>query len=329
MKTEKLFLTYISKLKKQFKQAKTQKNPALWLYANNTRTFLFMVESLCKLFEKNPEDNNFKEWHDAFKKLEDGLGQIDFYDVFLKEFSKNKKIASKAIRYLESKKTKAVKKLNKRLIKGNWCGKRIEMFETFIKKKNAIIDPACIKRLEETIRGELIWLKQFAGSVKYNFSDIEFEVHEVRRKLRWISIYSQSLQGIVKLVEDKSKRGWQKKYFTKNIIASPFNKLPVAKDLPCYIEFKRNHFFAFSWMINELGILKDKGLKLELLAKAIRKTEGTNKTKALKTAQLQLGVKYTEQTVLSEASKITKEFFVKNKIADGLMNKPAVGKLKN
>ena len=44
------FEFYLVKLEELLKQAIREKNPGLWLYINDTRTTIFMLEGLAKLY---------------------------------------------------------------------------------------------------------------------------------------------------------------------------------------------------------------------------------------------------------------------------------------
>ena len=316
------FLVYSSEINKLFVKAKTQKNPALWLYTNNARVSFFMIESLCRIFDNGLNNPWFAHWHKTFKKLEDSLGQIDFYDAFIKEYSVNKKLSPDVIYYLQTKREKALKKFEKRISKENYLNLGLKNFETEFKKQNIKFDAATITKIERVIKTELTAIKQFASYNNYTYSYLEDHVHELRRKLRWIGIYSQSLQGIIKLTDSKQNYSWKKKYLTKEILQSPFNNIPLNK-FEKYIEVEKNHFYALNWIIRELGILKDRGLKTEIFSKAIRKTEKIEKEQALKKAHLLLGIKQSETDVLKKASLVSKEFFDKNNISEGLLYQPS------
>ena len=43
-----------------------------------------------------------------------------------------------------------------------------------------------------------------------------------------------------------------------------------------FLLFEKNYFLALSWMISELGILKDKGLKILAITEAWQQTTGSN-----------------------------------------------------
>ena len=77
--------------------------------------------------------------------------------------------------------------------------------------------------------GESIYsINEFVTKTKYHFDNVEEDVHELRRKLRWLSIYPQALQGFIQYSKDKKTELHLKKYLTKQIVNSPYNKLPIA-----------------------------------------------------------------------------------------------------
>jgi len=55
-KGEQRFNFFLDQLQSLLANAQNQKNPALWLYSNNARTTLFMLEALAKLVMAQPPD---------------------------------------------------------------------------------------------------------------------------------------------------------------------------------------------------------------------------------------------------------------------------------
>ncbi len=111
-------------------------------------------------------------------------------------------------------------------------------------------------------------IKKYKSRTK-EFTDIEKDVHELRRELRWLSIYPQALRGLMELKADGEPPEFLNKYLTPEIINSPYNKMPDGSGLQDHILLNQNYYFALSWMISELGKLKDSGLKIELLEQSI------------------------------------------------------------
>jgi hypothetical protein len=99
------------------------------------------------------------------------------------------------------------------------------------------------------------------------------------------------------------------KYLTKEITGSPFNIMPDAADQKCFLLFDKNRFYALSWLIAELGNLKDGGLKVEVIKEAILQTSKTTEKDALAKAYKLAGPKQiTIQQVLDTAEHLCKTY---------------------
>jgi hypothetical protein len=240
------------------------------LYKNNARTTLFMLESIARLVTKATADERAKKWRKVFKRLEDMLGQIDYYDAMVQEFSQNKNVSKTQMHYLRRKKGKALTRMNNTLKAKDFYRKfMINFSKTAIQDFN---DAAFLKTLEQNMKKDLQECALFFGEFKNGFHDMEHQVHELRRRLRWLSIYAQSLHGVVVLKSDSARYKWEKEFITPEVKASSFNKLPVKSELNYHIKVNQKAFYALSFVIQELGYIKDKGLSLECLGKAIQKT---------------------------------------------------------
>ena len=75
-----------------------------------------------------------------------------------------------------------------------------------------------------------------------------------------------------------------------------------------------------------MGDLKNNELRIEFLAKIIRKTSDLEHEAAIKKAEISLGSKESEAEILKHASLISDDFFNKHKIFDGLIIKSTVKK---
>ncbi len=205
---------------------------------------------------------------------------------------------------------------------------RTKAFSSFASQR-VEFDSDTIRKVELAIKSEISDINEFVNVSNCNFKYLEEEVHELRRKIRWISMYGHSLAGLIKLEANTKKENWEKKYLTKNILNLAFNKLPV-NAFSAHITFSKKHFYAVSWMINELGGLKDEGLRFEFLIKTIRKTSGLDYKAAATKAAGAFGHDESESVILKRASLISNDFFNKHKILDGLIIKsPATKKLVN
>lgn len=310
---------YSKQLLQLFKKAQSSKNPALYLYSKNARTPLFMAESVTRILMALSANPNFEKWHKVFKKLEDTIGEIDYYDAALKNFSSNKLIEKESLDYLLKKKNKLVDKLNKKLTEKEFY---LPIFnEVLLANELNLNDKLIIGEIKKHLTQELDNISEFFGQFHDSFDNMELQVHELRRKLRWISIYAQSLNGIIVLKPVKEKYEWEKEFITPAEKTSLYNNLTVTKNLNNYIYFNNKAFYALSNIIRKLGEIKDVGLSILLLEKCIRKTHFVKIGNIQQKAQEQLKLNTSEHDLLNEAHKILLLFLKKYGIQDELILK--------
>src|SRR6195952_4431032 len=111
---------YLTKIQVLLSKASTQKNAALWLYKNDARTPLFMLEALAKMYAKIHNKNKFTKLREQFKLLEDAIGAIDYYDNIAKDLLLIKKIPSEIISYLQAQTREKIQSLNEILVEKDW-----------------------------------------------------------------------------------------------------------------------------------------------------------------------------------------------------------------
>ena len=297
----------------------SQTNPAWFLYKNKARSALFMAESLTRLLDNLPENKELSKETKKIKKIEDSLGRIDDYDALYLLFSKNKKIKKKEADYFLAKREKEERKLNKKLIEKDFYQQTFHSLA--VTPLIHFHDKILIKKLHRQINKELRGCFNFYLKYPEAFTSMEKQVHALRRKLRWLSIYAQSFDGIIVLDPDKTKYEWEKRFITAAEIKSPYNKIPVTKKLEAYIHFNKKAFLALSYMVAALGKIKDKGLQMEELAKSICKTTGCSKQQARKLTVDQLNLKYSEEDLFKEAHTLLHAFFIKYRIHELLLKK--------
>ncbi len=307
------FETFLQQFEKTLSKAASQKNPALYLYQNNARTPLFMLEGLAKLYSSIYNQKKISKLKEHFKLLEDALGAIDYYDSIARQLANNKKIPPEINQYLLAQTREKLQHLNELLIEKKWIGdnnQRLVKIRKKLKEINWLEDEKNIEEIK-TFYGEAIYeIIEFTQTTNYHFDNMEEDVHELRRKLRWLSIYPQALQGCVQLAESKTKSKNLSKYLTKEIINSPYNQMPAAGDNHYILNLNKSYFLALSWIIAELGKLKDSGLTIVAIKEALQQTEAINEADALNKTYRMLGPKQIKLPVLlNEAEKISKIFF--------------------
>ena len=312
------FEMFLQQFEKILFKAASQKNPALYLFQNNARTPLFMLEGLAKLYSGIHNQKKFSKLKEHFKLLEDALGAIDYYDSISRQLANNKKIPLEINQYLLAQTREKLQHLNELLIEKKWIGEnneRLAKIRKKLKDSNWLDDEKEINEINIFYENAIYEIIEFTHSINYHFDNMEEDVHELRRKLRWLSIYPRALQGCIQLVESETSSKNLKKYLTTEIINSPFNKMPSAGGNQYILLLNKNYFLTLSWIIAELGKLKDNGLTIVAFKEALQQIEALNETAALNKAYRILGTKQIKLSVLlNDAEKISKTFFNENNL---------------
>lgn len=307
------FEYFLTQFETVLAKASRQKNPALWLYQNNARTPLFMLEGLAKLYSGIHNKKKFEKIKAHFKLLEDAIGQIDYYDAFAKELGTNKKIPAAVTNYLQAQSREKIQSLNELLTEKKWLGEdgsRIKKVRKKLAKADWLNEEEDVKSIGEFYVNAINKILEFINEKDFRFTNVENDVHEFRRMLRWLSIYPQALRGCVQLGKPShATPKFLSKYLTKAITASPYNVMPAAAARQHFLVFDQQRFLALSWLIAELGNLKDNGLRMEVIKEALLQTMKINEKDALAKAYKLAGAKQlTIPQVLTAAGKLCTTF---------------------
>jgi hypothetical protein len=281
------FEFYLIQLDDLLLKASRTDNPALFLYQNDGRTKVFMLEGLAKLYAGMHNEKKFLKLKERFKQIEDSLGGVDYYDNFAKDFLADAEMPSTIRIFLEGKRDEKLAELNITLLKRKWINhdplrtkkirKRLKGMDWVnTEKEIALIKKFYVKSIEG--------INKFYEETGSAFSNLEEQVHELRRRLRWLSIYPQALQGAIQLKDSQLKDPAVEKYLIPEIVNSPFNKMPLQGNNPTTLLLEKNYFLALSNMISALGKLKDKGLRVIVTAEAVKATQFVSEEVALQRA---------------------------------------------
>lgn len=307
------FEYFLYKLQLLLEKASKQKNPALWLFKHDARTPIFMLEGLAKMYAGIHNKKKFTKLKEHFKLLEDTLGAIDYYDTIAKDLSINKKIPAAVTTYLQAQTREKIQNLNEILIEKGWLlteNNRIQKIQKKLNEADWLKEENEVEAINGFYGKAIYGITEFVNSNSCNFNNIEADVHELRRKLRWLSIYPKALRGCIQLSLNKNVPKHLTKYLTKEITTSDFNKFPEAGDAENILLLEQNHFYALSWMIAQLGIIKDKGLQVVAVKEALQQTSDLEDAVAFKKTYQLLGAKQIKiEELLMEASAICTTFF--------------------
>jgi len=315
------FEYYLAKLELLLQQASKDPSPAMYLFRNDARTPLFMLEALARIYRTIHNENKFKELKDDFKSLEDALGAIDYYTAYAAEFKAHPSVPVEVRQYIEVKVAEAIASMNVLLVARGWLEEdgRVPSIRRKLAKadwKKPKSELQAIQRLYET---SISKINKFIRKNEEGFTDIENQVHELRRELRWLSIYPQAMKGAIQTMDNGEDKETLLKYFTPAITNSPFNVMPDAGDNEWFLLLEKNYFYALSWMIAELGRIKDDGLQFFAAAEALQHLEGLSQKKAFEKSFAVFGSdRQLYHNLLSEASSFANQF-CDDKVLDNLL----------
>ena len=307
------FTYYTTQVEDLLLKAGREDNPALWLFTIGARTPFFMLEALAKLYAGLHNSKKFDKLKEHFKLVEDGLGQIDYYDTLSKAFDPLEKVQGEYKQYIAAKMYKSAEALNVILKDEGWISednRRIRKISGKLREADWMEPENETEGMSKFYLKSISKIAGFIHETGFSFDNVEEDVHELRRKLRWLSIYPQALQGAVQYDKNSTEEAHLKKYLTEEIINSPFNKFAAKGNNKSILLLRRNYFLALSWMIAELGKLKDEGLLLTGLCEAITDRKSCTKEDALLEAYKFLGKKQRKlDEILDDAEVITERFF--------------------
>ncbi len=246
------------------KNAVQSDNPTEYIYQKDLRTPFFMLEGLCRVYRNIHNGKAFGKLLQQSKAVEDALGKYDFYFVLYNNIADDALLPEKVKLHIAQQRDNASLALNELMQNEEWwSGKRLYDWNKTLRKVKWQNEKKEINAIKKVFVNEIEKAISFVNDSPFPFEDMEEHVHELRRKLRWISIYCHSLDGVVDLQNVfEQEPEHLKKYFTEKIIHSPFNRFTASYRYKHYLALNKSNFLALSWMIATIGDFKDEGLEL-------------------------------------------------------------------
>ena len=149
-----------------------------------------------------------------FKLIEDGLGQIDYFNWLSVALKGNNQVPEEYRQYVEKQLVSKVTELNQMLIDKGWLRDDGRRIKKIVKKLNEAgwLNPAEeVEAISSFYKTSIADITEFVAKTNYHFENVENDVHELRRRLRWLSIYPQALQGIIQYTADTRSAAQLKK----------------------------------------------------------------------------------------------------------------------
>ncbi|MCB1172775.1 MAG: hypothetical protein KDK39_04380 [Leptospiraceae bacterium] len=255
---------------------RTARRPALALYRNDLRTVLFRLEALARIYRVLEADHKLPRRSLVFfKSLEDALGQIDYFDNWQQMAIEHDWPAPMQIWFRE-RFEEALAEFENRLIQFKLLNKNghlkpagLQVWHKQLQRLPYHGQQKTLVQIADFLGRQSARLHKQYASGRFNFHQIEDGLHEFRRRLRWLSIYVHSLNGMICLSSADETRSDFTSFITPESLASPFNQIQCDERLVECLHFRRDLFFALGFLIGRLGQLKDKAQMRTALHEAI------------------------------------------------------------
>lgn len=134
-------------------------------------------------------------------------------------------------------------------------------------------------------RARLAELCQDVKADDLDLHNLEDGVHKLRRNLRWIPITLIALDGLVTLDDKPGPLPELEKLRDDPVAKGPFARLPVSDFDKHHIAIPWTLFLGLSKHIADLGELKDRGMKIEVVKQAIERDEKLDENHAKQKAE--------------------------------------------
>jgi hypothetical protein len=255
MDGKKVGLSYLNSLSSIFSKSEVDYSISS---IQEIRKYFFYLEAIGRVFKEIHNPNRFEKLSIWAKEKEDVLGQIDQWyflgkawnDNEAKAFAKEKyqKAMSQFSAWIEHEINNGFPEFSfwkNKLETANWLSEK----DALIQVNNMMMNQLQILQNDFLVNHWKLW-------------DIEKGLHEVRRKLRWYSIYCRLLDGFIFLQDSPVLTDW---FAHNQIQIQPdvsFNLFaPIESN---YISIRKSPFYTLSAVIEALGTAKDKALEIIL-----------------------------------------------------------------
>ena len=113
------------------------------------------------------------------------------------------------------------------------------------------------KKVARFLADELREIEEQCESGTLNLRDLEGGLHELRRRLRWPSVYAAALNGLVVIGPQRAAAPGLSHYLTAAVTESRHAHLAHHKRVAQPLTINYAYWMALSWLIQELGRIKD------------------------------------------------------------------------
>jgi hypothetical protein len=251
------------------------------MLTNKFRSQLFRTEGLAKLLTRYG-GKKFEELnliYDQSKALEDILGEVDMLNSMAAVAEKVE--APKILKDHLQNQLKEAKEKSRALLDSNgWISGKIQkkMKKAIAKldwPKNKKMTRILAESLQEftsenrkVIRDELIpKIKKAIDKNKFTEKILEEDLHDIRRRIRWMPILLNSLRGWLGYREQVPLSDRELSAIYAKQKDNPYNQVPT--DVKSKIRISPISIYVLSEFIDEIGELKDRGERLFFMTRML------------------------------------------------------------
>ncbi len=233
--------------------------------SREVRRHAFMLEGLLRLYKrKYPK---FEKRLEKIKALEDQLGACDYWHALLHD-AVEVNLDLSAQRYIEGQLRKEQISIL-RLIQQKWSLKAeknsLKKFRARIEKEEWPSNKGDAQFLAKELRRCAMKISE----LDLDMNQLEEGIHELRRQIRWLSIYFFALRGFVRLDPRLNPIPEYEALLSSPIASHPYARLPVDDIDNQTRSISKSLYLRLTEAIDHLGRIKDQGQRVEGLANAL------------------------------------------------------------
>lgn len=256
------------------------------------RPHLFSLQALARIYEelyawkaekedKKSKEESYKDSRKIFgkllemtKELEDAVGAYDQWYTFQRFAAEIGATEKPEVREKFHEEVTKAAGAAERILKKTWLdGSRPKGVKTFLRELNRVdwfSDENDSHHVTKTLEGMLRKISQ----KEYDFNELQTGIHEFRRQARWVSIYIQSLSGLIDFKTERSGMTGEREDLIRESrsYASKFLQIyRSARDRAlsnrAFVSFP--YYSGLTRLVSAFGDLKDAGEFIEFIAETM------------------------------------------------------------
>jgi hypothetical protein len=259
------------------------------LVAKDYRYNTFMIQGLLRIYERvyGRKAGNLRL---EIKTVEDAIGdykaQAEFY-----AFALELHLPPKVIKHMKKKVGRYKNLLTDTLLEYGWISfdADAELYIVEYAKKLAGIKWHDPEQDLRDVAGSIATEMKKIEKKEYDMEELQEGIHKLRRKMRWILIYVQSLRGLILLEDSKNALpiNEYRKLETHPEFDNQYTRIPENPDVIDPIIIPRSYYLALTKYSDDLDEIKSLGENLHAVTEAFLRTGRAASLKAAEGLALQ------------------------------------------